>query len=366
MTDSDNPIKDSHLLASRLIDWYERNYRDLPWRNTRDPYRIWLSEIILQQTRVQQGLPYYQRFVNAYPTVQALAAAPEQEVLRLWQGLGYYSRARNLHACARVLVSDHSGQFPNAFELLQKLPGIGKYTAAAIASFAFGQAVPVVDGNVYRVLARLFGETTDIGSPAAFRVFFRLAQQLIDTSRPHLFNQAIMEFGALHCTPQKPLCLYCPLQQHCWAFAHEQQQALPVKEKKTKVRTRNLHYVVIASPEGKLLMRQRPAGDIWQGLFDFYLLETMGQQIPLQAAEQLEDTFAQALLLLQPQYEPSPAYRHQLTHQRLQVRFFSFRLSHQMLGQLVLPADMAWFSPEEIHNLPKPVLIQNYLKEAGF
>lgn len=353
-------------MASRLIDWYERNYRDLPWRNTRDPYRIWLSEIILQQTRVQQGLPYYQRFVNAYPTIYALANAPQQEVLRLWQGLGYYSRARNLHACASVVVNDHDGQFPNTFEMLQKLPGIGKYTAAAIASFAFGQAVPVVDGNVYRVLARLFGETTDIGSPAAFRVFFRLARQLLDPGRPHLFNQAIMEFGALHCTPQKPLCLYCPLQQHCWAFAHEQQQALPVKEKKTKVRTRNLHYVVATSPEGKLLLRQRPAGDIWQGLFDFYLQETLDLPAPWQAAEQLEDPFVQALLLLQPQYSVSPAYRHQLTHQRLQVRFFNFRLNHQMLGSLVLPAGMAWYSAEEIHNLPKPVLIQNYLKEAGF
>ncbi len=350
------------MVASRLIDWYERHHRDLPWRNTTDPYRIWLSEIILQQTRVQQGLPYYQRFVEMYPAVEALAAAPEQEVLRLWQGLGYYSRARNLHACAKVVVSQHAGMFPNTYESLQKLPGIGKYTAAAIASFAFGEAVPVVDGNVYRVLARLFGEATDIGSPAAFRVFFQLANKLIDPNRPALFNQAIMEFGAMHCTPQKPLCLYCPLQQQCWAFAHNQQLALPIKVKKVVVRTRYFHYVVVSTPDGSLLMKQRPAGDIWQSLFDFYLQEAPAPLEP----EEFKDTFVGELLEQQPHYTISPEYRHQLTHQRLQVRFYRLELNGQMAQKLVLPAGMAWFSPAEVYNLPKPVLIQNYLKEAGF
>ncbi|WP_161622743.1 A/G-specific adenine glycosylase [Cesiribacter andamanensis] len=207
------------MLTAKLLDWYQRNQRDLPWRQTRDPYRIWLSEVILQQTRVQQGLPYYQRFVEKFPTVEALAAATQQEVLRLWQGLGYYSRARNLHACAQQVVAQWGGAFPQTYHLLLSLPGIGRYTAAAIASFAFKEAVPVVDGNVYRVLARLYADPTDIAKPQAFAHFFALAQQLIDPRQPDVFNQALMEFGALHCTPQKPLCLYCPLKEHCQAYA---------------------------------------------------------------------------------------------------------------------------------------------------
>lgn len=350
------------MLASRLIDWYERNQRHLPWRSTTDPYQIWLSEIILQQTRVQQGLPYYQRFIAAYPTVESLAAAPRQEVLRLWQGLGYYSRARNLHACAIQVVEQYGGRFPESYIALQKLPGIGKYTAAAIASFAFGKVVPVVDGNVYRVLSRLFGESTDIASPRAFNLFFDIASQVIDPDRPDLFNQAIMEFGAMHCTPQKPLCLYCPLQQQCWAFAHQQQHNLPVKEKKAAIRLRYFHYLVIESAEGKLLMGQRPAGDIWQGLYHFCLMEAASLMEP----EALEEPFVQELLKIQPYYEASPEYRHQLTHQRLYVRFFRFGLGKSAVKELILPPGFGWFTQQEIHNLPKPVLIQNYLKEAGF
>ncbi len=353
------------MVAAKLIDWYLRNHRDLPWRQSRDPYRIWLSEIILQQTRVQQGLPYYQRFIEAYPSVQALAAAPEQEVLRLWQGLGYYRRARNLHACARQVVEQHSGIFPQSYEVLQKLPGIGKYTAAAIASFAFQKAVPVVDGNVYRVLARLYGETTDIASPGAFKVFFNIGEQLIDRQQPDTFNQAIMEFGALHCTPLKPLCLYCPLQQQCWAFAHSQQHVLPVKSKKAAVRFRYFHYLVIVSADGKMLMRARPAGDIWQGLYDFYLLESaLTLHEEPEALE--EDPLLQELLRLQPMYEASPAYSHQLTHQRLHVRFFLFKLAEKQLRKLVFPPEFVWFSPSEAEQIPKPVLIQNYLKDVRF
>ena len=350
-------------MAAKLIDWYQQNHRDLPWRNVTDAYHIWLSEIILQQTRVQQGLPYYQRFIAAYPTVQALAAAPEQEVLRLWQGLGYYSRARNLHACARQVVEEWGGHFPDDYETLQKLPGIGKYTAAAIASFAYGKAVPVVDGNVYRVLARLYGEATDIARPEAFKVFFRIARQLIDHKQPDIFNQAIMEFGALHCTPQKPLCLYCPLQQQCWAFAHNQQDVLPVKTKKAPVRNRYLHYLVVTSAEGKVLLSSRPAGDIWQGLYDFYLVEADSLH---EEAEELSTSFAQEVLRLQPQYDASQEYRHQLTHQRLHVRFFRFSLTENQAERVMLPPGFSWFSAAEVHKIPKPVLIENYLKREGF
>ncbi|AHM61529.1 A/G-specific adenine glycosylase [Flammeovirgaceae bacterium 311] len=359
----DNHIENSHLVAAKLIGWYQQHHRDLPWRHSNNPYQIWLSEIILQQTRVQQGLPYYQRFIAAFPTVQELAAAPEQEVLRLWQGLGYYNRARNLHACARQVVEQHGGQFPQSYESLQKLPGIGKYTAAAIVSFAFKKAVPVVDGNVYRVLARLYGETTDIARPEAFKTFFKIAEQLIDHQQPDIFNQSIMEFGALHCTPLKPLCLYCPLQQQCWAFAHSQQEALPVKSKKAAVRFRYFHYLVLASADGKLLLRPRPAGDIWQGLFDFYLVEADGLQ---EEPEALEDPLIQEVMRLQPVYDVSPAYSHQLTHQRLHVRFFHFNLSTRQIKKLAIPPEFALFSASEVDQIPKPVLIQNYLKDVRF
>jgi A/G-specific adenine glycosylase len=357
-----NTIENKHLLAAKLLDWYERNRRDLPWRNTTNPYPIWLSEVILQQTRVQQGLPYYQRFVETFPTVEALAAAPQQEVLRLWQGLGYYSRARNLHACAKVVVEKWGGAFPPTYQELLSLPGIGRYTAAAIASFAFKQAVPVVDGNVYRVLARLFGDTTDIAHPKAFDHFFALAQQLIDVHRPDVFNQAIMEFGALHCTPLKPLCLYCPLKDFCWAYAHGRQAELPVKSKKAAVRARFLHYMVLEDGEGRLLMGQRPAGDIWQGLFDFYLLEDE----KIQQINAFSDALVPQLLQLGVPWLESPEYRHLLTHQKLHARFFHFKLGKVAKKQLALPSGMEWYSPGQIHQLPKPVLIQNYLKDAGF
>jgi A/G-specific adenine glycosylase len=357
-----NTIENSHLLTTKLIDWYERNRRDLPWRNTTNPYPIWLSEVILQQTRVQQGLPYYQRFVENFPTVEALAAAPEQEVLRLWQGLGYYSRARNLHACARVVVAQWGGSFPSTYRELLSLPGIGRYTAAAIASFAFKEVVPVVDGNVYRVLARLFGETTDIAHSGAFDRFFALAQLLLDRQRPDLFNQALMEFGALQCTPLKPLCLYCPLKEHCWAYAHGQQAQLPVKRKKAAVRSRYLHYMVLEDATGRLLMGPRAAGDIWQGLFDFYLLEDeKSQQI-----NAFSDALVPQLLQLGVPVLESPEYRHLLSHQRLHARFFHFKLGKVAKKQLALPPDMKWYSPEQVQQLPKPVLIQNYLIDAGF
>ncbi len=351
-------------ITLKLLNWYHHNQRDLPWRNIRDPYRIWLSEIILQQTRVQQGLPYYEKFIEAFPTVQVLAAAPEQEVLRLWQGLGYYSRARNLHSCAKTVTEQHRGHFPASYKELLKLKGIGPYTAAAIASFAFKEKVPVVDGNVYRVLSRLFGITTDITQPSAYKEFFSAALRLIPAEQPDLFNQAIMEFGAMHCTPYKPLCLYCPLQEACYAYEHGLQKELPVKKSRIKVKQRYFHYFVISSDDEKILMRRREKKDIWEGLYDFYLVESGKMESP----ETINSPFVQQLLLKNSiLVNESAEYRHQLTHQRLHVKFFHFKCSNQAVQELrqEIP-ELEEFTPEETGELPKPVVIKNYLDKLIF
>ncbi|WP_375579469.1 A/G-specific adenine glycosylase [Marivirga tractuosa] len=241
--------------SNSLINWYKNNKRDLPWRNTTDPYKIWLSEIILQQTRVNQGLPYYNKFVSQYPKVLDLAKAPEDEVMRLWQGLGYYSRARNLHECAKSVVKDYNSEFPKAYNELLKLKGVGKYTAAAIASFAFEQAVPVVDGNVFRVLARYFDVSDDISQPKTFTKFFNIAKELIPDDYAASFNQAMMELGATICTPKKPDCENCPLSQECEARIHHKQSELPVKMKKIKIKNRYLYYLIWQHEE-KLAMKK--------------------------------------------------------------------------------------------------------------
>jgi len=217
--------------SARLVEWYLQNKRELPWRTTKDPYKIWLSEIILQQTRVAQGLPYYLKFIEKYPNVRALANADEQEVLRLWQGLGYYSRARNLHAAAKYVANELGGNFPDSYQKLKQLKGVGDYTAAAIASFAYQEKVAVVDGNVYRVLARLFGIEIDINSNEGKKTFSKLANELITQYQPDLHNQAMMEFGALHCTPANPNCMFCPFTTECEARLTQRQSVLPIKIK---------------------------------------------------------------------------------------------------------------------------------------
>lgn len=319
---------------------------------------------MLQQTRVQQGLPYYERFIEAFPTVHSLAAASEQDVLRLWQGLGYYSRARNLHACAQKVVNDHNGLFPDNYRALLQLPGIGKYTAAAIASFAFKELVAVVDGNVYRVLARIFAITTDISEPSAYKEFFSLAQQLIDPEQPGTFNQAIMEFGAMHCTPQKPLCLYCPLQGMCQAFLLNMQKELPVKKKRIKVKDRYFHYFLITPGDGTFLMKRRKVKDIWQGLFDFYLLEDSSLREP----HTINDLLLQQLLTQNSiLINESEVFQHQLTHQRLHVKFFEIKSSLEVINVLLeTQPELGLFSLAEIQDLPKPVLITNYLDKRKF
>jgi A/G-specific adenine glycosylase len=260
------------FFRENLLAWFAKNHRPLPWKGERDPYKIWLSEIILQQTRVEQGLPYYQKFVAKYPDVKTLADAPEDEVLKLWEGLGYYSRARNLHFNAKLIVNDLGEKFPDTYDKIRALKGVGDYTAAAIASFAFGLPRAVVDGNVFRVLSRFFGIETPTDLPSAKKEFAALAQALLDPARPADFNQAMMDFGATHCAPQQPKCLTCPLQNQCVAFQTKRVAELPVRSKAVEKKERFFVYIV-ANFQKKTFVRKRTANDIWRNLWEFPLLE---------------------------------------------------------------------------------------------
>lgn len=344
------------VFANRIIDWYDRNKRDLPWRHTRDPYKIWLSEIILQQTRVAQGLPYYLAFVKQYPSVKKLAAAPQDEVLRLWQGLGYYARARNLHACAKKVVAEFHGKFPGSYKELLALPGVGSYTAAAIASIAFNEPVAVVDGNVFRVLARVFGITENIASVKGKKSFFEKANELIHSGTPGIFNQAVMEFGALQCTPVTPACTNCTLARICVAKTQNLQTQLPVKQTRSSVRVRYLYYIVIRKGNS-LFLRFRKSGDIWSGLYDFYLLE----ESSLVTAQQLFKKYSLKNTIVRVSKE----YKHILSHQKLVVRFIEANRS--MIGQKqIKAAGLQLYSKKQVERLPKPVLILRYLQDEGY
>ncbi|MGB4415811.1 MAG: A/G-specific adenine glycosylase [Paludibacter sp.] len=261
------------LLSKTIVNWYNINKRELPWRDIDDPYRIWISEIILQQTRVNQGMNYYLRFIERFPNVSVLAYAEEDEVLKYWQGLGYYSRARNLHKAAKQIANEFKGVFPTEHQAVLKLAGIGVYTAAAICSFAYNQPYPVVDGNVYRVLSRLFGIDTPIDSGKGVKQFARLAQDFLDLSQPGLHNQALMEFGALQCVPASPDCKSCPLSMDCSAFESGMVSSLPVKTQKVKVKERFFNYLVVEL-QGNTFIRKRTGADIWKNLYEFPLIES--------------------------------------------------------------------------------------------
>jgi A/G-specific adenine glycosylase len=310
--------------SSKLIEWYNTNKRDLPWRHEKNPYLIWISEVILQQTQVAQGLAYYQRFVLSFPTVKALAEATEDQVLKLWQGLGYYSRARNMHTSAKIICSDYKGVFPASFEQIKALKGIGDYTAAAIASFAFNQAHAVVDGNVYRVLSRVFGINTPIDSSAAKKQFQLLANTLLNKKQPGQHNQAIMEFGSQYCKPVNPDCESCIFNGKCIAFKDKTVAALPVKAKKIKTKNRYLNYVVIIDKHKKLLVNRRGENDIWQGLYEFSLVETpsAATREEILNSEQIHQFFKKGFDLL----FTSKPYKHLLTHQLLYAQFYVIKI----------------------------------------
>ena len=305
-----------------LYNWYDSNHRILPWRETTNPYYIWLSEVILQQTRVAQGLEYYERFVNSYPTVEQLAAADEDEVLRLWQGLGYYSRARNLHKAARMIagmyqpiLADRSPAFPATFDELRALPGVGDYTAGAIASFAYDLPYPALDGNVYRVLARLFDCEIPFDTTAGKKHFHLLAVGLLDHDHPRQFNTAIMEFGALHCLPTSPDCASCPIQAFCKAFSAGTVELLPVRKPRPTLRDRYFSYTIYITPARQTLIHQRTAKDIWQHLYEFPLTEHSTES-------EWQDYKPSIVSDQQSAVRALPAITHILSHQRLHARFY--------------------------------------------
>ncbi|MGB7841974.1 MAG: A/G-specific adenine glycosylase [Salinimicrobium sp.] len=342
--------------SKRLIFWYLENKRHLPWRTTNDPYQIWLSEIILQQTRVEQGKPYYFKFLDTFPDIFSLAKASEEEVLKLWQGLGYYSRARNLHATARYVAFACGGKFPSSYRELLKLKGVGDYTASAIASICFDEPAAAVDGNVFRMLSRIFGIDTPINTSAGFKEFKALAQELIDHNNPAAFNQAAIEFGSEQCKPRQPLCASCIFTENCVAFNENRINELPVKLKKLKVKKRHFNYLVLLSEEKKTILQQRRGKGIWEGLYEFPLIETPAEisAESLLREEEFQDYSVTAKDVVL--YNDMPIV-HKLSHQHIYTKFW-------ILDCDKLPGKGV--SYKEVNKFPVPVLIENFIDTFDF
>ena len=339
---------------SRLLrQWYEANKRELPWRQTRDPYRIWLSEVILQQTRIAQGLPYYNEFLRNFPDVGALAAADEGSVLRCWQGLGYYSRARNLHEAARSIVNDHGGVFPRRYEDILRLKGIGRYTAAAIASFAFDEARAVLDGNVYRVLARLYDIEANILESSSEKLFLALALETIDPRHAAVHNQAMMELGALCCTPSSPRCSECPIAAHCLALASGKVSERPVRISGLKRKTRRFHYLCLYDGQG-IYLQQRQGKDIWRHLWEFPLIEDPASDWAalLASHPEIGRWTGQGARLMASRH-----CRHQLTHQTIEAGFYLVRTG---TGAEKPSEGSLHIAVDEMDNYPLPILVKRF------
>jgi A/G-specific adenine glycosylase len=339
---------------NELLHWYNHNKRELPWRSTSDAYTIWLSEIILQQTRVEQGLPYFYQFIENYPDVTRFAAADEDDILKLWQGLGYYSRGRNMLKTARMVQELYDGKFPQTYAQLIKLKGIGEYTAAAIASFSANEAKAVVDGNVYRVLARYFGIDEPVNSTKGKKIFQATADELLNKERPGLHNQAMMEFGAMLCKPKNPSCGICPVKTGCYAFINNATTILPVKLNKVKVRERFFNYFLVS--EGHtIMMNKRDEKDIWANMYDLPLIET-SSMIPtgeLFALPKVKAYFGDNIKIL----EILPVKKHVLTHQRLYVRFITIQNQPVEFKEQWL-----FTSIENLKKLPMPKIIFIFIK----
>lgn len=339
-----------------IIDWYNKQKRDLPWRNTKNPYCIWLSEIMLQQTRVAQALPYYEKFINTFPTVFDLANAPEEQVLKLWQGLGYYSRARNMHKTAQYIANNCNGIFPDNYASLLKLKGIGSYTAAAVASIAFKERVPVVDGNVYRVLSRYFGIPTDISLNSAKKEFTEIAQKLMDKHNPCLFNQAVMEFGALQCVPKSPACKSCVLADSCVAFQKNEVHLYPVKNKKVKVTHRYFNYIVFIDSQNKTIINKRTEKGIWHNLYEFPVLETNDEVTFNEICTLISQKFKD----LNPKFiKPynNKTIVHKLSHQTLHIRFYKAETDVVLNNSITI---------ESMKQYPFPIVIHNFIEKYLF
>lgn len=343
--------------SDELINWYRTHKRDLPWRNTNDPYLIWLSEIILQQTRVEQGMPYFHRFAENFPTIEQFAAASEDEILRLWQGLGYYSRGRNMLKTAKKITAEYNGIFPSDFNSLIKLTGVGEYTASAISSFSVNEPRAVVDGNVYRLLSRHFGLDTPINTSKGKKEFQELANELLDRENAGEYNQAIIEFGALQCKPKNPECAICPLIKSCFAYQHQKINVLPVKLKTLKIKERFFYYFVVAK-ENKILIRRRDNNDIWAGLHDFPLLETAEEkhlseliEIP-EFKEWFPDNFNIEAI--------SFPIKHILTHQRIFATFIEINTIQE---HIIKKNNWFWLNINDLEQYGQPKLIFTFLKK---
>lgn len=337
--------------SKTLLHWYQDHKRPLPWRETKNPYLIWLSEIILQQTRVNQGWSYYEKMVAAFPTVFDLAQADEETVLKLWQGLGYYTRARNLHQAAQIIVQKHQGQFPQEYSQILQLPGIGPYTAAALASIAFGQPQAVVDGNVYRVLSRVFGIHTPIDSSAGQKEFKSVAQQLLDTSQPGEHNQALMEFGALQCTPVNPRCENCVFASHCVAYQQNLIAQLPIKIGNTKIQSQWFHYLVVLSEDGKTVLNKRTEKGIWKNLYEFPKITDI-RSVTLsrkRIQKQLEPLSVKKIDLVNQK-----PVNHKLSHRHLHLYFWIIYTEN--LGEKGVALN-------RIEEFPVPVVLQKFITD---
>lgn len=347
--------KTSPHFSKKLVSWYLQNKRELPWRNTLNPYYIWLSEIMLQQTRVLQGLPYYLKFVEAYPSVTDLANASEDEVLKMWQGLGYYSRARNLHATAKMVSEEMNGRFPDNYKDLLKLKGVGDYTASAIASISFNLPEAVVDGNVFRVLSRFFGISTPINTTTGQKEFKQLAQELMDRENPGTFNQAIMEFGATYCVPQNPDCKNCIFNDSCAAFQKNKVSELPIKIKARPVKIRYFNYMVILSENEHTILQQRIGKGIWHKLFEFPLIETSEEVSLADLKKNLEfQDFYEKLSIENISLFNEKPIIHKLSHQHLNTRFWIVETLNETEASVPI---------SEIVNYAVPVLIENFVSE---
>ena len=333
-----------------LIKWYLQHKRDLPWRNTQNPYPIWLSEIMLQQTRVAQGLPYYKAFTTTFPTVFDLAKASEEQVLKLWQGLGYYSRARNLHKTAQIIAFEKNGIFPDNYQDLLKLKGIGDYTAAAIASFSYNEAVPVVDGNVFRVLSRYFDLDHDIANASNKKIFASLALELMPKNNPTQFNQAIMEFGALQCVPKNPNCDICVFNESCAALQKKKVHQLPVKIKKLKIKNRFLNYIIYFDNLGKTIIQKRTEKGIWQNLYEFPLIET-DNEVSIDYITENISIQPNIISISELNFDQ---IIHKLTHQKLHIKFWKVHID----GILENGIDV-----DQLKTFPFPIVIYNFIEK---
>ena len=343
--------------TAQLTSWHAtENYRSLPWKSERDPYKIWLSEVILQQTRAQQGLPYYLNFTENYPDIKSLAAANEQDAFKLWQGLGYYNRCKNMLATARYIANELNGVFPNTYEGLLQLKGIGPYTAAAIASFAYGLPNAVVDGNVYRVLSRYFGIDTPFDTTEGKKIFSALASELLDTGNSAAYNQAIMDLGATVCTPRNPTCDSCPLQQKCVALRQHLIDILPVKSKKLVVKNRYFNYFVLLWND-EIWIQKRTGRDIWENLYEPFLIETTDEKQP---GEITEDEVFLRLNIIDDNIEFTGSSVQRLTHQLIHAKFYTLRVS---VKPLLKNENGIWLNIKELKKIAFPKTVVSFLEK---